>query len=211
MQRNNCSYLHMREAMWLKGEFAGWTDDRVYRLLADLFNECLSPIGRENFKNQFYGASCTVNLADYREVHNEIPELKEPEAICVDSVVKIALRALPENRNLPFGKEGTVELFFDKNEPFMHKVNRVWTRRPRNKLGHLLRLVSHIESADSHDVPGLQAADFLAWSTNRYHTHGLSDRFGAFAGVSRVLATPTYERYYDYKRFRKEFKKVTIP
>lgn len=207
LQRHGCEYLHMREAWSLVGEFAkrkGWAKEKVQSLLADLFNECLSPIGWQNFKGQFYGASCIVNLADYKKAHIEMPQLKEPESICVDFVVTIALMALPENLSLPFGKEGTIQLFFDKNEPFRHKVERTWRKKPRKKLEHPLRLVSSIEEADLRDVIGLQAADFLAWSTNRYYVHGLTER-GAFAGIARVLASPVFERYYDYNKLQKEF------
>src|SRR4030042_6844117 len=95
LQSWDCDYLHMQEARQLKGKFEGWDNDTVDRLLADLFNECFSPIGWENYKNQFYGASCTVNLEDYRKAYSEIPTLKKPEVICVDFVVTIALMALP--------------------------------------------------------------------------------------------------------------------
>ncbi len=205
LQRWDCQYLHMKEAGSLQEEFTaskGWTHERVDALLADLFNECLSPTGWADFKGQFYGVSCTVNLVDYRKARAEKPALKEAEAICVDYAITIALMALPENRNLPFGKEGTVELFFDKGESFMNKIFRIWGSKPNNKLIGKLGLVSSIGAADSRNVIGLQAADFLAWHTNRYYTHGLTDKTGSFAGIMRVLAAPMYEYYYDYEQLK---------
>lgn len=200
LNHHGCQYLHMREARSLRGEFEGWTHKRVDALLADLFNDCLSPIGWEDFKGKFYGASCTVNIADYKRAKAEIPSLKSLESICVDYVITIALRALPENLDLPFGKEGTLELFFDKGESFLNKVDRIWRAKPRNKLEGPLQLVSGIGSLDMHDVIGLQAADFLAWQTNRYHTHSLNEGTGAFAGITRVLAAPMFEYYYDHEK-----------
>jgi hypothetical protein len=205
LKRWGCQYLHMNEAHSLQGEFVaekGWTESRVDSLLADLFNECLSPTGWGNLKGEFYGASCTVNLQDYRKACADVPSLKEPEAICVDYVVTIALMALPENRKLPIGKEGTVEIFFDKGESFIHKVDRVWRSKPNSKLRGPLQLVSSIGHADMRDVIGLQAADFLAWHTNRYYTHGMNEKTGSFAGVIRVLASPMFERYYDYEELK---------
>ncbi len=204
LQRWDCAYLHMNEARSLKGEFAarkGWTKDRVNVLLQDLFNECLSPIGWGEFKGEFYGASCTVNLEDYRRACADMP-LNEPEAICVDCVVTVALRALPENLEQPFGKEGSVEICFDKGEPFMHKVDKIWRSKPNNQLEGPLQLVRSIGAKDMRDVIGLQAADFLAWHTNRYYTHGFREPTGAFAGITRVMATPMFEWYYDYDRLK---------
>jgi hypothetical protein len=194
----------MREAHLLQGEFAstnGWTHEKVKGLLQNLINECLSETGWGSFKGEFYGASCTINLKDYKRICSDMPthKLKEPEAICVDHVATIALKALPENPSMPFGKEGTVELFFDKGESFMNKVDRVWRSKSHDKLEGPLQLVSNIASADMHKTIGLQAADFLAWHTNRCYTHGLSEASGAFAGVARVLSTPTYDRYCDYE------------
>lgn len=204
LQRWGCSYLHMSDAYLLQQGFAetkGWTKDRVNGLLRDLFNECLSPTGWVNFKGEFYGASCTVNLEDYTKASADVPSrsIKEPEAICVDHVVTVALMALPENLNLPLGKEGRVELFFDKNESFMHKVDRVWRSKRNGKLEGPLQLVSSIATADMREVIGLQAADFLAWHANRYYTHGFDEPTGALAQAMRVFATPLFDCYCDYE------------
>lgn len=208
LSSQKCAYLHMTEAMALRGEFArsrGWTSERVLKLIAELFNKCLSPIGWANFKGDFRGASCIINLADYRKLKAELPGLKEPESICVDYVVTIALMSMPEDRSLPFGKKGMVELFFDKNETFMHKIDRIWRSKPNKQLQGPLRLVSNIAQSDSSQIAGLQAADLLAWSTNRYYTFGMSDPIGSFAGSLRVLASPMFEEYYDYAKLKKEF------
>ena len=207
LERWNCRYLHMREARSLIGEFAaskGWTHDRVDLLLAALFNECLAPSRKEEFSGQFYGASCSVNLPDYRKGHAEIKNLKEPESLCVDFVVTVALMALPENREMPLGKEGTMKLVFDNKELFMSKVVRAWTRRRRNKRDPL-SLITSAEKQDAQNCAGLQAADFLAWSTNRYLGEGLTTRFSSMAGLFRVLATPGFECHYDYARLKADF------
>ncbi len=208
LQNEKCAYLHMAEALSLQGEFAkskGWTQKRVLKLIAELVNECLSPIGWTDFKGEFQGASCTINLTDYRKVKDELAELKEPESICVDFVITIALMSMPKDSNLPFGKKGMVELFFDKNEAFMHKVDRVWRSKPNKQLQGPLRLVSTIAQLDSRQRAGLQAADLLAWSTNRYYTHGMSDPIGSLASTLRVFAAPAFTEYYDYSKLKKEF------
>jgi hypothetical protein len=190
LKRFGHPYLHMREKSPLL-------------LIQDLFNECFSPTGWEDFKDKFYGASCTVNLEDYRKICNEMPScsFKEPEAICVDFVITIALMALPENRNLPYGKEGQIEVIFDQGEPFMEKVVRIWQAEYKSELKSPLKLIRNIETADMRNTVGLQAADFLAWLTNRYYTHGFKEPTGVFAGITRVLAAPLCSQYCDYDYF----------
>ncbi len=208
LNRFGCKYLHMKEARALQKAFArraGWSHERVTMLLADLFNECLAPTAWEDFRGEFRGTACTVNLEDYARVLAEAPSraAKEPESICVDFVVTVALMSLPENAAKPLGKEGTVELFFDKNESFMHMIDRVWRSRRNNELGDPLRLVSNIAEVDMRQAVGLQAADLLAWHTNRYYTHGMKELSGSFAGIYRVLAAPCFSHYYNYARLKR--------
>lgn len=197
----------MKEARSLRQEFAakkGLTQKRVNGLIQDLFNECIAQIAFVDFKDEFYRASCTVNLDDYAKAYADMSanfRIKEPEAICVDSVITVALRALTENLDLPFGKEGKIELFFDKGEQFMHMVDRVWRSKPKGKLKGPLQMVSSIKTADMHDVIGLQAADILAWQTNRCYTHGFNEATGALAKII-WFAAPTYHRYCDYDHLK---------
>ena len=215
LQRWDCAYLHMNEAHSLKQEFAvenGWTENRVKGLLQDLINECLSSTGWGEFKGEFRGVACTINLKDYAKIYSDMPSysIKEPEAICVDYVVTVALMGLSENRGLPFGKEGKMQLFFDHDEPSMHKINRVWKSKPHYRLKGPLQLVHGIETADMRETIGLQAADFLAWQTNRYYTHGFDEPTGAFAGIVRVLACPAFGEYFDYEHLKENCLKGVI-
>lgn len=198
LARWSCSYLHMADANALRGNFSpenGWSADKVRGLLKDLFNHCLSPAGWAQSGERFVGAACTINLENYRRAYRGIPLLqeKEPEAICVDYVVSIALQALPEDTGRPLGKGGTVELYFDKKESFMHTVDRIWRSRSKGKLAGPLTLVSHISTANMPEVPGIQAADFLAWHTRRFHETG-----DLWVRAFGLLATPTYAEYFDY-------------
>lgn len=194
----------MREANGLRDKFEGWTHDRVDAVMRDLFNTCLSPAGWDEFRGRFVGAACTVNLEDYARARTEFPRLerKEPEAICVDHVVTIALMTLPEDLGKPFGKAGTVELTFDRGEQFRHKINRMWTARAGIRPA-VMDLVSLVTDGDMRQLPGLQAADLLAWHTNRYRREGF---LGApESGVFRVFATPNHETYFDYEALKGSF------
>lgn len=146
----------------------GWTTEKVDSLLNDLSNQCLSPYGaREPIEDALVGAVCTVEIADYLRAQSECPYLQgmPPEEICVNYLAEVALRLLPEDPNGQLGKSGSVEMCFDRNERFMRTIYRPWQQH-RKKPGPL-KLIHKIEQARSEDFVGLQAADFLAWHTNR--------------------------------------------
>jgi hypothetical protein len=183
-----CPYLHMTDAHAQppRGAFKAWTVERVRGLERALLNKCLSPTGWVEFKDCFYGVACTINLQDYNRASKEI-SLKEAEAICVDNVVGKALMVLPADPSKPFGKAGTVELFFDKGEQFMHKVNRIWQAKPYSKLRGHHRLISAIETVEAQQEYGVQAADFLACQTLRFHTTSDKDK-SLWHQVKRLFA-----------------------
>jgi hypothetical protein len=163
--------LHMWQANALSDQFAlanGWTKSKVDSLLNDLSNRCLSPYGaREPIEDSLVGAVCTVEIEDYRRAQDECPYLQgmPPEEVCVNYVAEVALRLLPEDPNGIMGKAGAVDMYFDRGEKFMRTIYRPWQQHRKN--GGLLKLINRIESKRSEDLPGLQAADFLAWHTNR--------------------------------------------
>lgn len=212
LKRHGCAYMHMREFNSSQGNFKGWTKPKKNELKKDLFNECFSEIGWGQYKGEFVGASCTINLNDYDRACTDKPSLfkKKPEYICTNFVVNIAMMVLPDNKNMPFGKGGTIELYFDKGEPFLHTIDRIWRDKPKNQLKGPLQLISKIAKVDKHQVIGLQAADFLAWSSNRSYVGNPTHNYleakpdSVSADISRKLACPLYERYYDHIRLMED-------
>lgn len=169
--RPEAACLHMWQANALSDGFSlakGWTKEKVDSLLNDLSNHCLSPYGtREPIEDSLVGAVCTVEIDDYLRAQNECPYLRgmTPEEVCVNYLAEVALRLLPEDRNGRMGKSGSVEMYFDRGEKFMRTIYGPWQQH-RRRSGSL-RLIDKIASAKSEDSVGLQAADFLAWHTNR--------------------------------------------
>lgn len=139
----------MCDAISHQNEFKRWSSQQVMALLIELFNKCLSPTGWNKTKDEFRGVSSTVNLEDYRRACNDRPELKQcsPEDLCVNSAVMVALQALPENKALPFGREGEIELHFDGNELFRSKLEQPW-RENRNNVNSFWSLIASINSAN---------------------------------------------------------------
>jgi hypothetical protein len=196
LQRWGCPYLHMKDAQHLRGPFIeerGWTDEKVRRLICDLVNNCLTSAAHGKHKDAFYGATCTVNLADYREACSDLPglqQVKTAEALCVDHVVGQALRWLPPNDSDPTGKTAGLELCFDRGERFRHQIGRVWERQ-RKKPG-IFGLITRITDAVSATTPALQAADLIAWHATRgYYRNDGMELFAA-------MIVPSIPRYLDY-------------
>ena len=102
-KRPRATYLHMRQAHSLRGEFrveSGWTSAKVDSLLNELSNLCLSPYGtKEPIEDSLVGAACTVEIDDYRRAQDECPYLRgmPPEEVCVNYLAEVALKLLPED------------------------------------------------------------------------------------------------------------------
>lgn len=168
--------IHMSDANSLKNQFDrkhGWDETRVRKLLEDVFNHCLSPTGWGDFKRQFVGGTCTVNLDDYRRFVDEYSALGvvEPELMCAEHVVPIAYRLLPEDSTHPLGRDGSIELYFDQNEGFQKTITRVWESRKWKRSDGPIQFVMSVVATIGARVAGIQAADILAWHTHRAFTH----------------------------------------
>ena len=202
LARNECASLHMTDANALKGAFSpanGWTARRVENLLMDFAGHCFSTEAHNAYEF-LVSTHCTVNLADYRQAVTVYPLLSNhhPEQFCVTHVVNVAASMLPNDDSQQLGKDGTVELFFDKNEAFMKHPYKAWTQKPSKKDVNW-GLISSIEPVDSDAVYGVQAADFLAWIVNRHRTAGDP----LLEEIARDIA-PNYPMYMDYDKFKNE-------
>jgi hypothetical protein len=178
-------YLHMSEAWSFTGEYSGWTTERLQRLLVDIQNRCFAKIGWEDFAFQFNGVACTINLTDWRRVKEEYPGCLpgRAEALCVNQVIHYSLMGIPLTEAQQ--RTGTMELFFDKGEHFLHEVNRLWRVKPSRRLKPPLNLIVAVVPVDMESSPAIQAADYLAWNTNRSFQDGsnpLRHRFNAKHG-----------------------------
>jgi hypothetical protein len=206
--RPSTTSLHMKDANTFNGEFSrsdGWTPEHVKALFTDAAN-CLSALENRGDDDRclFSGVSCTVRLDDYERAVKTLPNLKrkEPEAICVDRVTGRAIRMLapPEGAHVDDLKSvGHVELWFDQNEPFINKIDRVWRQRPAPDRPKVLELVRAVKNRDATTkTTPFQAADFLAWNTNRYVTEGDVHAF------ARRFLTPMFD--YTYEKLVEEYK-----
>ena len=106
--------------------------------------------------------AATIVVKDYERAKCEHPTLRPLEAICANFTVG----------GLAVPKEHEIILYFDRNEAFMHQVNRVWVHLKNKKNSPpWVRQTRNVLPVDS-GYYGIQAADFIAWSLNREQTVG---------------------------------------
>jgi len=98
LERNVVQSFHMSYAMTFNGQFERlkrWDEARRKALLKDFFNV----LGK--FRTDHFEAySCSVILDDYRRANCTIPELRSPEALCVNFCVG-GLQLAPEDFDTP--------------------------------------------------------------------------------------------------------------
>jgi hypothetical protein len=92
-------------------------------------------------------------------------------------------------------KEHEVILYFDRTEPFMHQVNRVWLRLRKRDDRTWARQTRNIIPVDS-SYYAIQAADLLAWSMSRQCIRNDQDDLALCA----ALATRGQIQIYDYNQ-----------
>ena len=176
-----CDYLHMKEAWHCRKGFdpkKGWTRAKVLALLRTLA-PCFLVNGWlvKEEGSALFGTCCTINHEDFDRACEALPFLKKKgkEAICAEVVTEVALRRLPQDPSREEGyRVGTVSLFFDRKEKFLHPISQEWKKalkRPKGKRGPL-SMVTAITPVNEgfKGSPALQAADYLAWHVNRWLT-----------------------------------------
>jgi hypothetical protein len=195
-----CEYFNSSEARTLHGHFSaarGWTPIKVRELRRDLHNDCIA-LTRAEHPHQFVGASCTVDLDDFRRAVAERPNLpskyKDPESACVWDVVRVAFGLLvPPEGGVP-SKDAEVELYFDRNEEFMKTINRVWVNRRNDPI---FRSIVRIRQAIAVKTPALQAADYIAGDAHQAYV--LGDEFSEWM-VKLPVFRGVVHSFYGYER-----------
>lgn len=170
-------YIHMRELCSLRGEFSrdkGWTQEEAFGLV----NQML--IFLQHFKHErlqmYY---CTIDLeARRRLVRDEGYKIPLPidlcNEFCSETVLKAHLKkAWDSNPTTHVAEE--MSFVFDNGEGFFGPFHKKWlgeVKRFRREGGfNPWNVITNVTtSTDMKRLPGLQAADLLAWAVNREHT-----------------------------------------
>ncbi|HEX4769356.1 MAG TPA: DUF3800 domain-containing protein [Bryobacteraceae bacterium] len=160
-------YMHMVDATSLNKGFSkthGWTKPKVGQLVLDLFR-VLRDFGFDRLR----GVCCPVALSDWRRAASQFkhPFPDSAESLCVELCIRNTVIINPNDA----GKPKIVQLYFDRGEDFMKKIYRTWTNAPESKRQGWQRQTESIGTV-TRLCPGVQAADVIAWITNKHFTDG---------------------------------------
>jgi hypothetical protein len=172
------SYWHSNEAFLGKGAYRGWNKKRVHKLAIELAKVLCFYAGPNNVrKSDMITFSCTINLSDYEKAKKKLPKLRSPVDMCLDHCVGSVISHVMFT--------AMTELFFDREEPFQPRLLELWrTQRPfwANKIAVVAPM------RDMREHPPLQAADFLAWTANRYYRYGPDHKWSSLFAVTFLAA-----------------------
>ena len=156
--RGQAPYMHMKEAMSLKGAFEGWSKaqrDHLFHGLQTLLMMYAD-------ERRFSVFTCTIDLQAHTR-HRSMNPVR-PEHICADQVFRCVLRWY---RDLPEPILAPMELFFDRNEKFKGRLYREWNNQRNRKREPFWGMIRSIAESDMRMTPALQGADMVAWARNR--------------------------------------------
>jgi len=201
LARSQIAYLHMVEAVPLRGEFAsekGWDDDKVFGLVYSLLSY-LTTLP----KHQYCHITCTVEMAAYRRLQAESYQLDSPADLCV-STCTVGL--FDWYLHSYHGLDLEAHYYFDVGEPFEPILKWEQELEISERTGDysFWTHVKHIGPAKMRSTPGLQVADMLAWATNR----NLSERAQRYRDLVIALRSliPSKWVIWDEKLLRKKFR-----
>jgi hypothetical protein len=203
-------YVHMKEINALTKGFdkkLGWNHPNAFGLAANCL-AYMSHLDKERFR-MFY---CTVDLAAWQKLKEEAYDIPEPIELCNEFCVfgvqiwyayKFPLKT--EMFNLKTDGEHYV---FDRNEDFYLSFRAKWNSEKDKfeNTGALSPwiLIDDVTEADMKKVPGIQAADILAWSVNRDHTAPEGYPGKAYLEIMKKVI-PSGSVFWDEDKMRKRY------
>jgi hypothetical protein len=205
------AYMHMQEAMQGKKEFSkikGWDATKV----ASLLQRLIAFMDDAKWYDRIYSVSCTVDTDDHERAKREGYPVGPVHRICCNLCAGRAFNWQTEVlAKLPPDKIAVVEsaeFFFDQNEPFIRHFTTLWNESRRRKRDRPLwwDLVSGVGPLDMRKHPPLQAADMLAWATNRRNGHG--DHVALCRGIMHAIDCSEWTL--DYEKLIKPHSSITL-
>jgi uncharacterized protein DUF3800 len=195
-------YIHMREIINLEKGFSsnlGWTHEIAFHLIT----QCLQYLQHID-KSRFVMFYCAIDLDARRRLIAETYQIPDPielcNRFCSETVLGWYLIQYP-------GLIDAADFFFDADEAFKEPFERKWNGelRKAKESGEPSRwsVVRHISSVNMRKVPGIQAADMLAWAVNKEHKKYSGP--GTYMAHIMRQVIPARSIVWDEARMRKEF------
>lgn len=205
-------YFHLVEALGCRyktpfSRALGWKREHAWELLGKLLV----------YISQFSGGrltmhSCVIDMSAWNALAEAGRSLPSDVELCnryVSEYIvgRFAQRVLQESNNQPVISLGAGELLnfvFDRNEefylPFRNFINDQKALAERSRKNSIWQFVDGVGEADMHRTPGIQAADILAWATNRENIAVEGEEGKHIAHILRQVVMST----------RKEYDRITL-
>jgi hypothetical protein len=167
-------YMHMKELNLLMKGFdwkLGWNLKNTWELLF----KCLmymQNLDKQRFR-MFY---CAIDLEAWRKLKAETYQLPDPIELCNKFCSEMVMRwYLVRYPDVLDHTSPSIHYFFDKDEAFKEPFEDKWNKETAQMDAtkgdwSIWSMVKEVASVDMKGVPGVQAADILAWSINRENT-----------------------------------------
>ena len=201
------AYVHMRELAHQRKAFAselGWNDDNAF----GLSNKCLVYMSRLD-KQRFRMFYCVVDLRAWHKLRAETYQLPSPvdlcNQFCPEGLLYWYVDQYPGIINF---ETDSVKYFFDGGEGFKTPFERKWkeeARKSKHTSVSVWRLIKQVSAVDMRKVPGVQAADILAWAVNRDATIQEGKKAKYLRHIMHQVIPASYV-VWDEAKFRKHFK-----
>lgn len=171
----------------------GWDDTLVWELVLKLVRFI------DQFdKSNFLVFSCIVDMDAIRKLSGEGLSVPSEVFFCNKYVSEHLITALGRAilRNHPeefitLGADDLAHFMFDRNEDFREPFSNEWKREiyAAEKCGKssYWQLVNSVTEGHMKDTPGIQAADMLAWSTNRENLAQCGQHGTGLASIIRSI------------------------
>jgi hypothetical protein len=201
-------YVHMRELAHQVDGFDrkfGWTNGNAFGLA----EKCLVYMSHLD-KKRFHMFYCAVDLKAWRTLRAETYPLPSPiemcNQFCPEGVMLWHAFYYPDVIDL---QNDSISYFFDKGEPFKQPFEDKWIQETKRSeetgVWSVWNRVQQVTPADMKKVPGIQAADILAWAVNREQTTAAGKK-GTALRHTMMQAIPAFSVVWDEAKMRKHFK-----
>ena len=161
LQKYDIPFVHMRELVPGNGPYVPRFKNNPNER-SQLIRDCALVIRANNLSP----VSCVAGLIENVTARRNLADfsLVKAELMCVDYCLAMMILGTAKDQIL---------LYFDRDEGFAPELQRMYQNKKRRGKSFLKDINAPI-SVDMSQVPGVQAADILAWSLNR---HQRDDRF----------------------------------
>jgi hypothetical protein len=207
-------YVHMKELCALRGEYdrsKGWTQQESFGIV----NKML--LFLQHYKQDLQMYYCTIDLEAHRKLVAEGYAIPRAVDICNQYCAETIIKAHIQKtyRRNPAAEEAEEMVFvFDNGEDFYHPFHKKWEsevkRFGKEKGFNIWNVITDVHTTTRmKQLPGLQAADVLAWAVNREHTVEVGTAGKMHAHLMRQII-PQYYVAFDEDSLRDRFGRVKL-